>query len=536
MTNRVPCFNAFCVPGKPPLHEQQLPFFSPGGVNSSVVAEHWRQIPLTEGVSRTSHGQAVKHPNSTAECVAPPGTSSTGAGITRGAQNSSPLPEAHVPYERTAVVTSFDNTERISTLLSRPDRYRQLFTALSASGVISRGAGLAYCLASASSQGRSILSATYNRFLDFDEQSKVVRVEPGVTMGALFEFAAAHSLLPPVLPGYPSVTVGGAVAMNIHGKNQFRAGNFGDHVRNIGLYHPRSGEVNCGPELNPDLFYLTLGGFGLTGHITSVDVALTSLTGRRLAVERHNVGDLVEAGHLMENLADRSEYTYSWHNLNLRGRRFCSGTVYCEHSRNSEISTSGTHRTSFSTTKPLPCCLYNRLTVPMLCGAYQMKEKVAPRSTGSDLYSAFFPFVGKELYFRLYGKQGFREYQALFPRERWEDACSRIAEAVRQSRALILLASIKIFRGEPSLLNFSGNGICLALDTPNTPSALDFFALLDEITVDLGGIANISKDGRLSPTTVRAMYGDRYEKFRSALRDYDPQRHFQSELRRRLDF
>ena len=158
----------------------------------------------------------------------------------------------------------------------------------------------------------------------------------------------------------------------------------------------------------------------------------------------------------MENLADRSEYTYSWHNLNLRGRRFGSGTVYCEHSRNSEISTSGTHRTSFSTTKPLPCCLYNRLTVPMLCGAYQMKEKVAPRSTGSDLYSAFFPFVGKELYFRLYGKQGFRECQALFPRERWEDACSRIAEAVRQSRALILLASIKIFRGEPSLLNFSG--------------------------------------------------------------------------------
>ena len=191
------------------------------------------------------------------------------------------------------MVTSFDNTERISTLLSRPDRYRQLFTALSASGVISRGAGLAYCLASASSQGRSILSATYNRFLDFDEQSKVVRVEPGVTqLGALFEFAAAHSLLPPVLPGYPSVTVGGAVAMNIHGKNQFRAGNFGDHVRNIGLYHPRSGEVNCGPELNPDLFYLTLGGFGLTGHITSVDVALTSLTGRRLAVERHNVADL----------------------------------------------------------------------------------------------------------------------------------------------------------------------------------------------------------------------------------------------------
>lgn len=477
----------------------------------------------------------MNHANSAAECIPPHGTGSTGAGVAQGAQHSSTSLEAHVPYERTARVTSFDNTERISTLLSRPDRYKQLFTALSPSGVISRGAGLTYCLASASRQGRSVLSAQYNRFLGFDAESKVVRVEPGVTMGALFEFAVAHSLLPPVLPGYPLVTVGGAVAMNIHGKNQFRNGNFGDHVRNIGLYHPHSGEINCGPELNPNLFRMTLGGFGLTGHITSVDVALTSFTGRSLAVERHNVSDLVEAGRLMEDLADQSDYTYSWHNLNLRGRRFGSGTVYSERPSDGEISTSGKHRTSFSTTKPLPCRFYNRLTVPILCGAYQMKEKVAPRSTGSDLYNAFFPFVGKELYFRFYGKQGFREYQALFPRERWGDACSRIAEAVRQCRALILLASIKIFRGEPSLLNFSGNGICLALDTPNTPSTTDFFARLDEITVDLGGIANISKDGRLSATTVRVMYGDHYEKFRTALRDYDPQRHFQSELRRRLD-
>src|SRR5208282_1138217 len=160
------------------------------------------------------------------------GTGSAGAGITQSAQNPFTSSEAHVPYERAAAVASFDNTEKISTLLSRPDRYKQLFTALSASGVISRGAGLAYCLASASRHGRSVLSAQYNRFLGFDAESKVVRVEPGVTMGALFEFAVAHNLLPPVLPGYPLVTVGGAVGMNIHGKNQFRAGNLGDHVRN----------------------------------------------------------------------------------------------------------------------------------------------------------------------------------------------------------------------------------------------------------------------------------------------------------------
>jgi decaprenylphospho-beta-D-ribofuranose 2-oxidase len=503
-------------------------------VNSSVVVEHRWQISLTEEEPRTSNEISVKR-NSASESVTTSETSSISARMTQDAQSLSPSSEAHASYERTAVVTSFDNTERISALLSRPDRYKQLFGALSPSGVISRGAGLSYSLASASSQGRSILSARFNRFLGFDAQRKVVRVEPGVTLGSLFEFAVAHSLLPPVLPGYPLVTVGGAVAMNIHGKNQFRVGNFGDHVRNIVIYHPDAGEITCGPELNPHLFRLTLGGFGLTGHIISVDVSLVSLTGGGLTVERHDVGDLVEAGHLMENLANRSDYTYSWHNLNLRGRRFGSGTVYSERPCDREISTSAKPRISFFTTKPLPWRFYNRLTVSLLCAAYQMKEKLTPRTTASDFYSAFFPFVGKESYFRLYGKKGFREYQALFPRERWEEACSRIGEAILQTRAVILLASIKIFRGEPSFLNFSGNGICLALDTPNGPSTAEFFAKLDEITVDLGGIANISKDGRLSATTARAMYGDQYERFRSALRDYDPQRHFQSELRRRLD-
>ena len=449
-------------------------------------------------------------------------------------ESLTPLAKPRAAYERCATISGFDHTEEFAARLSRPERYKQLFTALADPDVISRGAGLSYCLASALRQGRSILSTQFNRFLAFDEESRVVRVEPGVTMGALFEFAVARNLLPPVLPGYPLITVGGAVAMNIHGKNQFRVGNFGNHVKSISLYHPIRGEVSCSPEASPDLFRLTVGGFGLTGHITSVDIVLESLPGRCLVVERHNVPNLVEAGYLMESLSDRSDYTYSWHNLNLRGPRFGSGTVYAEQYSN-EGPVAGKKTGVVSMIKPLPWRAYNRLTVPLLCRSYETKERLAPRTMRSDLYSAFFPFVGKEIYFRLYGKRGFREYQTLFPRERWEEACRRIADAVRQSGALVMLASIKAFRGEPALLNFSGNGICLALDTPNTPTSAAFFARLDEITVELGGIANISKDGRLSAETVRSMYGDRYQEFRSALHDYDPERHFQSELRRRLD-
>ena len=441
---------------------------------------------------------------------------------------------ARAAYERSAGVAGFDHTEVAETCLSRPERYRQLFAALSAPQVISRGAGLNYCLASASRDGHSVLSTQFDRFLGFDEETGVVRVEPGVTLGALFEFAVARNLLPPVLPGYPLITAGGAVAMNIHGKNQFRAGNFGDHVHGLTLYHPGKGEFLCGPNVNADLFRLTVGGFGLTGHITSVDIALAPLPGTQAVIERHTVPNLVEAGHLMEKVSGDCEYTYSWHNLNLRGKNFGAGTVYTE--RHSGGGAAMARRdVSPSAMKPLPFRAYNRLTVPLLCSGYQVKERLSLRKMTCGLFRAFFPFVGKELYFRMYGRKGFREYQALFPRERWDEACGRVAEAVGRSGALIMLASIKVFRGERKLLNFSGEGICLALDTPNTPAADRLFSLLDEITVELGGLANISKDGRLSAASVRRMYGGQYDEFRDKLRNYDPEQRFQSELRRRLD-
>jgi decaprenylphospho-beta-D-ribofuranose 2-oxidase len=205
-----------------------------------------------------------------------------------------------VDHEAKARIVSFDRTESVETCLWRPERYESLFAALSAAKFISRGSGLNYCMASGSDEGRSVLASRFNRFLGFDQEKRTVRVEPGVTMGDLLEFAIARNLLPPVLPGYPLITTGGAIAANIHGKNQCRTGNFGDHVTRLTLYHPEKGEIVCSPEENRDLFRLTIGGFGLTGHITSADIRLMPLPGRSVTVERHRVRDLLEAVHVIE--------------------------------------------------------------------------------------------------------------------------------------------------------------------------------------------------------------------------------------------
>lgn len=432
------------------------------------------------------------------------------------------------------IIQSFDKTESVESQLFRPDRFRQLFTLLSEATVITRGAGLSYCNAGVVAGGSTVLSTLFNRFFAFNKEQHIIRVEPGASLGDLFKFASAHNLFPPVLPGHPRITVGGALAMNVHGKNQFRAGNFGDHVRCLTLYHPMHGELNCSTDENAELFRLTLGGFGLTGHILSADIVLEPLRGKSMDIERIKVDGLIEAAEVMENLADRADCLYSWHDLNRTDNKFGCGTVYLERFSNGELRLQPVQPTT-ATIKPLFWPLLNRLTVPLMCRSYDIKENMAPRHESKDLYHASFPIVGKEIYFRLFGQRGFREYQALFPKECWKKAAEQIAVAIRASGTPITLASLKLFHGKRRLLNFSGEGICLALDTPNSANSIELFSRLDNITINAGGIANISKDSRLSAETIRAMYGDGYNQFRSGLRAYDPSTHFQSELRRRLD-
>lgn len=432
------------------------------------------------------------------------------------------------------IIQSFDNTESVESRLFRPDRFKQLFEHFSGSSVITRGAGLSYCNAGVVAGGCTVLSTRFNRFLAFDKERYIIRVEPGVSLGELFEFAVTHSLMPPVLPGHPRITVGGALAMNAHGKNQFRTGNFGDHVRHLTLYHPRYGELSCSPDKNPELFRLTIGGFGLTGHILSADIALEPLRGKSMDIERIKVDGLIGAVDAMENFADRADCLYSWHDLNRTGNKFGCGTVYLERFSNGELRLQPAQPTT-AAIKPLFWPLLNRLTAPLICRSYDIKENMAPRHEVTDLYRASFPIVGKEIYFRLFGQRGFREYQAIFPKESWRKVVEQVMAAIKVSGTPITLASLKLFHGERRLLNFSGEGICLAIDTPNSANSIELFSRLDDITINAGGIANISKDSRLSAETIRAMYGNGYDQFRSALCAHDPDAHFQSELRRRLD-
>lgn len=431
-------------------------------------------------------------------------------------------------------VRSFDGTEAVVADVEEPDRYGALLDLLATARPLAvRGAGLSYCLASSGDGVRTISTKQFNRILDFDRDRGVVTVEPGVQIGDLLRFAVARGWYFPVLPGYPTITVGGCVAFNVHGKTQHNVGHFSDRVLALTLLHPTHGEVRCSPTERPDVLGLTVGGMGLTGYIADVTLELEPLRGgsvRRLA---RPVTDLSEAVEVMRSVARETDALYAWNDLTCRGRRFGRGVVYDERFEPAARRSCREHGTMQARARRRGPTLYTRATASVVNRAYLARDLVR-RDRRSSVEDAAFPISGNEAYYRLFGRRGFREYQLLVPDDAWPSAARAVQRLVERSSAPVTLGSLKLFSGRGQHLWFRGDGVCLTLDAPATPDASALFGELDAVVLQHGGLVNLSKDSRIGAGTVQRMFSG-YEDFRRALGSWDPVRHFDSALRRRLE-
>jgi decaprenylphospho-beta-D-ribofuranose 2-oxidase len=434
-------------------------------------------------------------------------------------------------------LVSFDGTEGCRGALVEPARYGDLRAVLAGPGrFAARGAGLTYCQASAGDGVTSISTRWFNRFLAFDGDQLRVTVEPGVTVGELARFAVGRGAWFPVLPGHPAITVGGCVAFNVHGKSQHDVGCFSDHVVSLTLLHPDHGELVCTPNDNAGVFELTLGGLGLTGYITSVTLQLQPLPGPGIRRRGHQVANLTEAVALMRSLAHDGMgggTLYSWNDLNQRGPRFGRGIVHAESFEPAAPSSRGRYRRLVPGRRRGPQIARARGTARVLAAGYTARERLSGGRVRSAEDAAF-PINGNEAYYRLFGRRGFREYQMLIPNDAWAAAAGEIQRAVAAAGGPLTLGSLKLFRGDAKLLWFRDDGICLALDVAAGDAADRLFARLDRVALDHGAVVNLSKDSRLAAATVRALFPG-YDEFRRRLAAHDPERRFDSMLRRRID-
>lgn len=435
----------------------------------------------------------------------------------------------------TRTLRSFDGGTVAACNVYRPDRYAVFQQKCAASApIIARGSGLSYAAAAFVAGGTIVDMRQFDRILSYDEDTGGVEVEAGITLGALYDFLIARNRYLAVQPGYAGISVGGCVAADVHGKNPAKDGTFSTQVIGLRLYHPTHGLVEISREKMSDAFDATCGGYGLTGVIVSAKLATARASGSSLLVRALPVDDPVQGAHVMRNEAAESDFTYSWHDFFSKSGKglvftgsFSQAAAKQTRGRPSRLSAERRAWLPFGIHGATAGRLQNKLF-------YALHESwSAGRVMG--LQQAMFPVHGKEAYFFAFGAPGFHEHQAIVPDPAFPTYIAEVRRlAQKRGAAPIVLASGKSFAGDSSLLRFAGAGTCFSINAPRTRESPRLLDDLNRLVVEMNGRPNIIKDSTLRRNTVEACY-PQYGKFRDFVRQWDPQRLFQSELSQRLE-
>jgi decaprenylphospho-beta-D-ribofuranose 2-oxidase len=407
---------------------------------------------------------------------------------------------------------------------------------------IARGLGRSYNNAAQCADGLVLRTDRLNRIIELDAATGLVTCEAGVSLEQLMVAGLPSGWFVPVSPGTRQVTIGGAIAADVHGKNHHMAGSFARHVRSIDMLLPDGSAHRVAPESDPELFWATAGGMGLTGFIFRATVQLKRVATSRVLVDTVRTADIDETMAVLAEHDHRFGYTVAWSDSLARGsslgRSVITSGDFAEPDHLPEPQRADPYRFNprarLAVPMVFPPGLMNKYSIALANEAIYRK---APASRTGELQTIgkfFHPLDGIRNWNRVYGPGGFRQYQYVVPFGA-EATVRRSFEMVSAARAPSFVTVLKRFgEGDPGLLSFPMPGWTLALDFPaRTPGLDDLLNRLDELVVGVGGRVYLAKDSRVAPEMLAAMY-PRLEEFRKLRAELDPRGSLQSDLSRRL--
>lgn len=372
------------------------------------------------------------------------------------------------------------------------------------------------------------MTAGLDRFIAFDPETGRLACEAGVLLRDIQQLAVPHGWMLPVSPGTQVVTVGGAIANDVHGKNHHVAGSFGDHVLRLSLLRTNGELIECGPGVRPDWFAATVGGIGLTGVILTAEIQLRRVPGPWLATETVPYGDLGEFFVLAAESEPAWEYTVSWIDClsGATGRGlFMRGNHVADEAR--AVPARRARRVPVTP----PVSLVNKLTLHALNTAYYRLGKWRARASTVHYEPFFYPLDNLHEWNRIYGPAGFYQYQCVIPGDDGRPAVEAMLREIARGGNGSFLAVLKTFgnRTSAGMLGFPRPGVTLALDFPNAGAGTErLFERLDAIVAEAGGRIYLAKDARMP----RQLFESGYERHREFIAYRDPG--ISSDMSRRL--
>ena len=437
-------------------------------------------------------------------------------------------------YLKKTKFVSFDRTFSVFAKHQRPDRLRML-NDQNEEFQIPRGAGLSYAPASFGKDKLIRDMCYFDRILEFDESSKTVVVEAGISLKKLLTWSFSKQLFLPVLPGQPEITVGGCVAANVHGKNPYKDGTFMEHVEWIELSHPTLGTKIISRSNEKKIFNATCGGLGLTGIITKVALKLQKLSSEFVNLSLKKTESLKNTLEIMKQHTS-DDLLYSW-NMGSTLFNFGKGIVTSgtfSDDANSKTPQIKEVKGMNSNDRLLPFSLWNTLSSPII-NSINRKIQSGKNIVKKDVYSALFPFVGTaRMFYGLYGSNGFNEYQVLIKKKYSVEFIDDLTKLIKSEKPSLTILVMKLFNGKQKLLHFSDEGLSIILNLKHCNSTLKFLKKLDDIVISYKALPYIVKDSRLTKEVVEQCYPE-YHVFKEILNEIDPKRIFKSELSERMN-
>jgi FAD/FMN-containing dehydrogenase len=438
------------------------------------------------------------------------------------------------------ILSGWGRFPREECVVFRPEKQRELQTlAREENRLLARGLGRAYGDA-ALNKSATVLQERLNHFLQFDEATGVLECEGGVSLSEIIEVFLPRGWFLPVTPGTKFVTVGGALACDIHGKNHHAVGAFSNFIEAFDLLLAGGEILHCSHTQNAEVFRATAGGMGLTGIITRVRMRLLRVESAFIKVETERLDNLEMT---LNRFQDDDDYQYSvaWIDCLATGDSLGRAVLMRgHHAAPHELSTPEAQRAPLEAlpkkTKSVPLDFpdfaLNPFSVKAFNAAYYAAHKTQTALVHFD--SFFYPLDTIENWNRIYGTRGFIQYQVVLPHETSRAGLTELLEKISGSGHASFLAVLKTFgKANDAPLSFPFAGHTLALDIPMTNDLPAFVRDLDEITLRHGGRVYLAKDALLAPENFRKMY-PRYEEWRKLKTQLDPHEKFTSALSRRL--
>lgn len=376
------------------------------------------------------------------------------------------------------------------------------------SSVLPFGLGRSYGDSCVNDRNALIDTAPLSHFLSFDPSTGVLVAEAGVSLATILEVFVPRGWFLPVSPGTKFVTLGGAIANDIHGKNHHRAGTFGRHVSRFGLVRSDGSHLTCSPTENAGLYAATIGGLGLTGLITWAEVKLVPIQSPYLdtrTVKFRNIDDFITVSRECDALY---EYSVSWVDCTTEGDQLGRGLFMA-----GNFSTQTKNKRVRNLAIPFPCqaptWMLNSYFIRAFNELYYNKQ-LKRTVEGLTHYEPFFyPLDAILNWNRMYGKRGFFQYQFVIPFDEHGLTLKEIFSRITKSKRGSFLAVLKTFGdvASPGILSFPRKGFTLALDFPNDGQpTLDFLNELDSVVFSVGGSLYPAKDARMSPESFIASH------------------------------